>query len=206
MRAERRATISPAPTRVPGGANRLRIIGGQWRSRVLRFPDSKGLRPTPDRVRETLFNWLGQRLEGLSCLDLFAGSGALGFEARSRGASRVVLVERDRNVVSQLRRTAQDLGESVVEIVQADALGWLARDPSRYDVVFVDPPYAAQLLQPALAALDGHLHAGARVYVESSTPVVAPPGRWDVLKAGRAGAVHFALLAPSGLAAALPAG
>lgn len=194
MRAERRAASAPAPTRVPGGANRLRIIGGEWRSRVLRFPDSEGLRPTPDRVRETLFNWLGQRLDGLSCLDLFAGSGALGFEARSRGASRVVLVERDRGVVSQLRRSAQALGEAGIEIIQADALGWLARDPAQFDVVFLDPPYAAGLLQPALTALESHLRPGNRVYVESPDPLAAPSGNWELVKAGQAGAVHFGLL------------
>lgn len=206
MRAERRAASAPAPTRVPGGANRLRIIGGQWRSRVLRFPDSEGLRPTPDRVRETLFNWLGQRLDGLSCLDLFAGSGALGFEARSRGALRVVLVERDRAVAAQLRRTAQDLGEASLEVVQADALGWLARDSSRYDIVFLDPPYAAGLLQPALAAIERHLQPGARVYVESAEPLDVNPDTWALIKQARAGAVHYGLLARNEPQAELPKG
>ena len=204
MRAERRAASAPAPTRVPGGANRLRIIGGLWRSRVLRFPDSEGLRPTPDRVRETLFNWLGQRLDGLSCLDLFAGSGALGFEACSRGASRVVLVERDRAVASQLRRTAQDLGGDATEVIQADALEWLARDPSRFDVVFLDPPYAAGLLKPALDSIEGHLQPGARVYVESSEPLDLSSGKWALIKQARAGAVHFGLLAQNALQAELP--
>lgn len=198
MRAERRVASAAAPTRVPGGVNRLRIIGGQWRSRVLRFPDSEGLRPTPDRVRETLFNWLGQRLDGMSCLDLFAGSGALGFEARSRGASRVVMVERDRGVVAQLRRSAQALGESGIEIVQADALGWLARDRSRFDVIFLDPPYASGLLEPALAALEGHVNPGALVYVEAAGPVPCPSERWALRRQAVAGAVHYGLLAHEG--------
>src|SRR5205814_2496593 len=107
--------------------NRVRIIGGEWRSRLVQFPDAPGLRPTPDRVRETLFNWLGQRLDGLACLDLFAGSGALGFEAASRGAARVVMVEHDRAVSAHLERTRALVGARQVEIVQGDAFDYLAR-------------------------------------------------------------------------------
>src|SRR5579884_1678977 len=107
--------------------NRVRIIGGRWRSRVLRFPPAAHLRPTPDRVRETLFNWLGQRLDGLSCLDLFAGSGALGFEALSRGAARVVMVERDRATARALRDNARKLDAKGAEVVESDAIAWLAR-------------------------------------------------------------------------------
>ncbi len=127
--------------------NRVRIIGGEWRRRWLRFPAAHGLRPTPDRVRETLFNWLGQDLTGLGCLDLFAGSGALGFEAASRGARQVVLLERDRRIADALQASALALqaGASVagaVEIVRSDALEFLAHDRRIYDVVFMDPPYA----------------------------------------------------------------
>src|SRR6187399_1902490 len=108
------ATMTPGATR---GRNRVRIIGGKWRSRILAFPAAAQLRPTPDRVRETLFNWLGQRLDGLSCLDLFAGSGALGFEALSRGARRVVMVERDRHVHAALRESATLLAAEGTDIV-----------------------------------------------------------------------------------------
>lgn len=193
MTAVRRTATGPGPGRHGAGANRLRIVGGLWRSRIVRFPDAAGLRPTPDRVRETLFNWLGQRLAGLSCVDLFAGSGALGFEARSRGAARVVLVERDRRVFEQLRRTAAELGGEGIEIVNADALAWLALPGERYDVAFVDPPYASGLAAPALAALEARLNPGARVYVEAPADFAAPSARWARLREGAAGAVRFAL-------------
>src|SRR5204862_991480 len=112
-------------------ASSLLVIGGKYRSRVLRVPQRPGLRPTPDRVRETLFNWLGQDLAGLACLDLFAGSGALGFEAASRGAARVVLVERDRVAAAELERNRNALGASQVEIVRGDAATYLARAQER---------------------------------------------------------------------------
>ncbi len=194
MTASRRIANEPKSGRTGARANRLRIVGGLWRSRVVRFPEAAGLRPTPDRVRETLFNWLGQRLTGLACVDLFAGSGALGFEARSRGAARVVLVERDRRVCEQLRRTADELGGGEgIEVVNADALAWLAAPGERYDVAFVDPPYASGLAEPALAALEPRLRPGARVYVEAPTGVAAPSPGWTRLREGSAGAVKFAL-------------
>jgi 16S rRNA (guanine966-N2)-methyltransferase len=194
MTAARRIAIGPKPGRTGARANRLRIVGGLWRSRVVRFPDVEGLRPTPDRVRETLFNWLGQRLPGLSCVDLFAGSGALGFEAASRGASRVVLVERDRKVCEQLRSSARELdGGHGIEVVHADALAWLAGPGERYDVAFVDPPYASGLAAPALAALEPRLNPGARVYVEAPAALEAPSPGWTRVREGAAGAVKFAL-------------
>lgn len=194
MTAARRIANVPKPHRTGAGANRLRIIGGLWRSRVLRFPDAMGLRPTPDRVRETLFNWLGQRLAGLACVDLFAGSGALGFEAKSRGAARVVLVERDRRVCEQLRESARQLGAGEgLEVVQAEALSWLALRGERYDVAFVDPPYASDLAAPALAALEARLNPGARVYVEARRTPQAPSARWTRLREGAAGEAKFAL-------------
>jgi len=174
------------------GRNRVRIIAGKWRSRIVRFPAAAQLRPTPDRVRETLFNWLGQRLEGLACLDLFAGSGALGFEALSRGAGRVVMVESDRAVAQGLRESARELGAGDVEVVHAEALAWLARPGERFDVAFVDPPFASELAAAALARLPGRLNPGARVYVESAAPLaLASP--WRVLREDRAGAVRYAL-------------
>ena len=182
------ATMTPRTS----GRNRVRIIAGKWRSRIVRFPAAAQLRPTPDRVRETLFNWLGQRLDGLSCLDLFAGSGALGFEALSRGARRVVMVESDRKVAAALRESARELGADDSEVVNADALAWLQRCDERFDIAFVDPPYASNLAQAALAALAPRLVRGARVYAESSQPLaLAPP--WRVLREDRAGAVRYAL-------------
>ena len=151
--ARRTATAPGAARKAPSGRNRVRIIGGEWRSRLVRFPPSAELRPTPDRVRETLFNWLGQRLDGLDALDLFAGSGALGFEALSRGAARVVMVERDRRVADGLREAARELDARGADVVVGDALAFLARDTGSYDVVFVDPPYASDIALRALAAL-----------------------------------------------------
>jgi 16S rRNA (guanine966-N2)-methyltransferase len=188
---------------VARAANRVRIIGGQWRSRLLRFPDAEGLRPTPDRVRETLFNWLGQDLTGTQCLDLYAGSGALGFEAASRGAQRVVLVERERRAVQALQANAQALQAASVEVVHADALEFLQRRPGSrlpapYDVVFLDPPYAfwqqtRETEAGLLSGLTGYLAPGARVFLES--PAFAPlPEGWRALKRDRAGAVHYQLL------------
>lgn len=174
------------------GRNRVRIVGGGWRSRLVRFPGNPGLRPTPDRVRETLFNWLGQRLDGLSCVDLFAGSGVLGFEALSRGAARAVLVERDRAALEALREAARALPAPGAEVVAGDSLAWLARGTERFDLAFVDPPYASDLAQRALAALPPRLSAGARVYVESARPLEAA-APWELLREGRAGAVRFAL-------------
>lgn len=175
--------------------NRLRIVGGEWRSRVLSFPDALGLRPTPDRVRETLFNWLGQDLTGMRCLDLYAGSGALGFEALSRGAKQVDMVERARPVHAALQRNASALHAGTrLRIVHGDALEFLRPErEQRYDVVFLDPPYDSELLGPALRALPVHLADDARIYAESATPVAFEP-LWEVLKSGRAGAAHYYLL------------
>jgi 16S rRNA (guanine966-N2)-methyltransferase len=175
------------------GRNQVRIIAGKWRSRILRFPDSATLRPTPDRVRETLFNWLGQRLDGLACLDLFAGSGALGFEALSRGAARVVMVEASGEIARNLAANALSLDAADVEIVTGDAFAYLKRSTEAFDVVFVDPPYASDLAARSLDALAGHLRPDARVYVESAEPLKPPPP-WRVVRDDRAGAVRYALL------------
>jgi 16S rRNA (guanine966-N2)-methyltransferase len=183
-----------AMRRTSAGAakNRVRIIAGKWRSRVVKFPATSQLRPTPDRVRETLFNWLGQRLDDLSCLDLFAGSGALGFEALSRGASRVVMIERDRAVAAAIRETARELDAQAADVVEADSIAYLQRPGERFDVAFVDPPYASDLAAKSLALLPPRLNAGARVYVESAEPI-APAAPWRVLREDRAGAVRYAL-------------
>lgn len=174
--------------------NRLRIVGGEWRSRVLTFPDALGLRPTPDRVRETLFNWLGQDLTGQRCLDLFAGSGALGFEALSRNAMHVDMVERARPVHACLLRSAMTLQAGTrLRVIHADALEFLRAGHGQYDVVFLDPPYDSGLLAPALHALPAHIAPEARIYAETNVPHQWERP-WEVLKSGHAGAVHYYLL------------
>ena len=195
MNAARRhaSGAPPGKARKGAGRNRVRIIGGEWRSRLVAFPDANGLRPTPDRVRETLFNWLGQRLTGLAVLDLFAGSGVLGFEALSRGAARVVMVERDRGACEQLRATAKELAAEGLEIVGGDAIAWLSGAGETFDVVFVDPPYASELAGRALERLAPRLNPGARVYVESASRPVAQGEGWKLLREGSAGAARFAL-------------
>jgi 16S rRNA (guanine966-N2)-methyltransferase len=175
----------------------VRIIAGRYRGRRIRFAARPGLRPTPDRVRETLFNWLGQSLEGESCLDLFAGSGALGFEAASRGAARVVLVEADRTAFAALETTRTVLGATTIELVFGDALAYLARARERFDVVFLDPPFRQNALPAALTALEQRLAPGGRVYIEASAPV-APGERWRELKRSRAGQVSYQLFEWSG--------
>ena len=173
--------------------NQVRIIGGQWRSRIVRFPDAQSLRPTPDRLRETLFNWLGQDLTGKTCLDLFAGSGALGFEAASRGARQVVMVEQNAGVYRALRETQTALAARQVEIVRAEAFGFLKTDVRRYDVIFLDPPFQLGWLPRLLPLLPVRLAPGARVYLEAEGPVTLPEGV-ELLKQTRAGQVHGLLI------------
>jgi len=170
----------------------VRIIGGEHRSRYLEFPDAPGLRPTPDRVRETLFNWLGQDLYGLRCLDLFAGSGALGVEAASRGASQVTMVEKSPQVLAALRANVAKLRLANVALVGGDGLEFARNGIDRYDVVFLDPPFQADFLPRVLEVLPQRLNEGARVYLESGEAIETGPG-WRVLKQGRAGQVHYQL-------------
>jgi len=174
-------------------ANRVRIIGGEHRSRVLRFSPTLGLRPTPDRVRETLFNWLGQDLTGRHCLDLFAGSGALGFEAVSRGAARVVMVERDPQSCRALRENQALLGTRVTEVLQIDALEFLRQAGRPFHIAFLDPPYAYADTPGLLSALRAHLAADAMVYREGAE-FLDPPAGWTEYRRARAGAVHYQLL------------
>ena len=173
-------------------AGEIRIIAGEYRGRRIKVASRPGLRPTPDRVRETLFNWLGQWLAGQSCLDLFAGSGALGFEAASRGAARVVMVESDRAAFSALESARAKIGARAVELVYGDALDYLARTRERFDVVFLDPPFRQNALPAVLERLAPRLAEGARVYLESAAP--AEPGeRWRELRRARAGQVRYQL-------------
>jgi 16S rRNA (guanine966-N2)-methyltransferase len=171
----------------------VRIIGGEWRRRLIRFPAVPDLRPTPDRMRETLFNWLGQDLTGETCLDLFAGSGALGFEAASRGARQVVMVERDAQVFGALQATHTLLGAAQVELTRADALAFLRADARRYGVVFLDPPFNLNLLPRLLLRLPDCLDQGARVYLESDRIAELPEG-YQLLRQSRAGRVHGLLI------------
>lgn len=173
--------------------NKVRIIGGQYRRRLLEVPAVEGLRPTPDRVRETLFNWLGQDLYGLRCLDLFAGSGALGFEAASREAREVVLVEKARAVADGLRRNAQLLGAGQLQVQCQDALAYLRGNRQAFDIIFVDPPYGSDLLEQVLPLLADSLAPQGRIYVE--TGKVRDFAGWQILRSIRAGLVHGYLLA-----------
>lgn len=195
------------PKSPQGGNNTVRIIAGHWRGRRLSFPNVPGLRPTPDRVRETLFNWLQGMVEAEDCADLFAGSGACGFEALSRGASSVVFVDaaRDvtRNIQEQLSRFGAD-GVGHSEVVTSTAGQWLARatgQAKRFGLVFLDPPFADNLLVGSCQALEasGLLKERALIYVESGQLLPRAethagfPGSWELRKQGRAGSVHFGL-------------
>jgi 16S rRNA (guanine966-N2)-methyltransferase len=173
--------------------SQVRIIGGRWRSRLVRFPEALSLRPTPDRLRETLFNWLGQDLSGKTCLDLFAGSGALGLEAASRGARQVVLVEHNAVVYQALRKSQALLAAEQVEVHCADAFSFLKTDRRQFDVVFLDPPFRQGLLPRVFAQLPTHLAAEARVYVEAEE-LVAVPDAFEVLKQTRSGHVSGLLI------------
>jgi 16S rRNA (guanine966-N2)-methyltransferase len=173
----------------------LRIIGGQWRSRLIGFDAGNGVRPTPDRVRQTLFDWLAPLVDGASALDLFAGSGALGFEALSRGAVHASFVEQGAAQAAAIREAAVKLaaGERA-EIAQADALAWLRSSGRRFDLVFLDPPYGAGLLEPVLALLPRVLKPVHRIYLEwpAGRPPALPPG-YALLKEKAAGQVSYGL-------------
>ena len=174
----------------------VRIIGGQWRGQRIKVESELALRPTPDRVRETLFNWLAPTIVGSRCLDLFAGSGALGFEALSRGAAEVVFVERDAKVTRTLAEQSERFDKDRTAVVHADAGEWLTTSPTAFDVVFLDPPYE-QALAPLLAQLaSGWLRPQGLVYVERGSPAeMDRVEEWGSLyRRARAGNVHYGLL------------
>lgn len=182
----------------------LRVIGGKWRSRKLQFPAVNGLRPTGDRIRETLFNWLQNDVPAARCLDLFAGSGACGIEALSRGAQQVVFVEKDPAAAQSISSNLLRLESEGAQVVCTDALSWLntaVETAQRFDIVFVDPPYALNLLPEVLARLASGLllKPGAKLYLESGSPLgmdlLSDP--WVLLKNKQAGAVHYYLIAYS---------
>ncbi len=178
-----------------GPAHEVRIIGGQWKRSKLPVADRPGLRPTPDRVRETLFNWLGQDLTGWRCLDAFAGSGALGFEAASRGATEVVLLERDPALVAGLRQSQQRLKAEALRIEAADAIAWMGRTPpGSFDLVLLDPPFGSDLARQALPQAQRLLAEDGFIYLEARQALPAAAEGWAIHRQGRAGAVHFHLL------------
>lgn len=190
------AAHKPTKTKRP---RQLRIIGGRWRSRRLSFPDVEGLRPTPDRVRETLFNWLAPVIEGARCLDLFAGSGALGLEALSRGAAGVVMVDRDPHVIACLKENIATLSAPGATLVAADVLTWL-QSPQRdqhFDIVFLDPPFHQDLLDPCCKLLEerGWLAPSAHIYLESESALSPPalPANWQLKRSQKAGQVGYHL-------------
>jgi len=152
-------------------SNSLRIIGGTWRSRRVQFIDSPKIRPTPDRVRETVFNWLASNIHGATCLDLFAGSGALGFEAMSRGADQVVLVEEDARIATMLNEQKDQFNAQTIEIRNQNALTYLQNENQQYDVIFLDPPFDSDLLEKVIPMIlkQQLLNVHGLLYVESAT-------------------------------------
>jgi 16S rRNA (guanine966-N2)-methyltransferase len=179
----------------PVAIGSVRIIGGRWRGTRLPVPASDGLRPTGDRVRETLFNWLAPVVPGARCLDLFAGSGALGLEAASRGASRVLLVERDAGLAAGLRAAVERLRADSVEVRQGSALDLLGGElGGPFDLVFLDPPFANPHWVEIFGTLARHLADGARIYVEAAIGAIPePPAEWLLHREGRTREVRYAV-------------
>jgi len=179
--------------------NQLRIIGGTHRSRLVTFPEHDGLRPTGDRVRETIFNWLQMSIVGARCLDLFAGSGVLGFEALSRGAASVTLLDSDAKVIANLHKNSEQLGFDQARIERINASDWLTQSShaGQFDIAFLDPPFADEILYETCRQLQqsGALKAGAKVYLEHELPLAEEklPVEWEAIKKKSAGKVHFGL-------------
>jgi 16S rRNA (guanine966-N2)-methyltransferase len=173
-------------------ANRVRIIGGAWRRRLIRFAPLAGLHPTPDRVRETLFNWLGQDLSGKRCLDLYAGSGALTLEAASRGAILAVAVDRNRDAIAVLRENVAALGATSVEARIGDARAFIAAETRQFDVIFLDPPFREDPWAWLLPACANRLAAAGYLYAEAARALSAPPG-FALWRGDKAGKVHYHL-------------
>lgn len=182
-----------------GGSGQLRIIGGEWRGRKLSFPEVEGLRPTSDRVRETLFNWIQMKIAGAHCLDLFAGSGALGLEALSRGAANVVMVEQDRDAAQHIRTHLQTLNAKHGQLENSDAFQFLkqTQDNQRFDIVFLDPPYKLDCISECCQLLDlgNWLNPGALIYIEDSSRNPPPelPDGWTLTHSKKAGEIGYYL-------------
>ncbi len=182
--------------------NTVRINAGEWRSRLIKFPDAEGLRPTPERVRQTVFNWLGQDLAGLNCLDLFSGTGVMGFEALSRGAIAVTLVEKSLPACKALISNKQLLQADKANILHQDALQFLNQNTLIFNIIFLDPPYNQEWLPKLLPLIAAHLHAEGLVYVEAEyaldeSQLNASAGfmaDWQIVKQNKAGNVFYHLL------------
>ena len=194
----------PSPARHAGAPRQVRIIGGDWKRTPLPVPELEGLRPTPDRVRETLFNWIEhlqhRNWTGRRCLDLFAGTGALGFEAASRGAAEVTMVESHPAAIRQLQASCDKLQATSIKVLRGDAMRQLPALSGPYDLIFLDPPYGLQLLPELLPRCARLLRPGGLVYAESDQPFAEPRADWlqgwQVVRADKAGQVYFGLLMP----------
>lgn len=192
---EARGGASLASRKTANAPREVRLIGGLWKRSKLPVADKPGLRPTPDRVRETLFNWLGQDLSGWRVLDAYAGSGALGFEAASRGAAQVTLLERDAQLVASLRASQQRLKATQMDVRQADAIAWMrSAAPGSFELVFIDPPFDANLFDASIAAARPLLAADGFIYLEAPVELNQAPAGLRLHRQGRAGAVFFHLL------------
>ena len=193
-------TIKPGAANKKPRPGRLRIVAGKWRSRLLDIADVPGLRPTSERVRETLFNWLAPSIQGARCLDLFAGTGALGFEALSRGATQVVFVESSRRAARAIEKSAKILDASGAIIQRGDADDYVRNaQPASFDIIFLDPPFADDRLEALCGQIEEQriLAPGGRIYLEQdrAKPETPLPDRWRVLKDKTAGNVRYMLVA-----------
>jgi 16S rRNA (guanine966-N2)-methyltransferase len=183
------------PTKKANTTNQVRINAGIWRSRLLKFPDVEGLRPTPERVRITVFNWLGQDLSGKTCLDLFAGTGAFGFEALSRNAKNVTMIENSRPAYNALLQNKAMLKAENCQILNQDTLLFLSNNSQKFDVIFCDPPYNKAWLNKLLPILNQHLAENGLLYVEAEFAIESD-ATWQVKKQDKAGNVYYHLLSP----------
>ena len=195
--AKARKKTAPGRNSGRGRASQLRIIGGIWRGRRLSFPETAKLRPTPDRVRETLFNWLQPWIAGAHCLDLFAGSGALGLEALSRGAAQVVLLEQDAAVAQCLRDSVYKLQAQAADLIHTDAVRYLQGPARPFDIIFLDPPFQSDLLDRCFGLLEKQqwIKPGGLVYIENpkTAPALVLPRSWQLLRTKSAGQVSYHL-------------
>lgn len=193
-RPARRRPVAKTKPALPG---KLRIIGGRWRGRRLSVSDAEGLRPTPDRVRETLFNWLQTYIAGATCLDLFAGTGALCLEALSRGAARVVMVEKAAQAVAQLRQHVATLEAKNATVVLADAVDFLRQAPQAFDIIFLDPPFKSDLIARSAELVEAHgwIKPGGLIYVEAPSRIkkLPLPATWNLIRSKTAGQVGYHL-------------
>ncbi|MFQ5546268.1 MAG: 16S rRNA (guanine(966)-N(2))-methyltransferase RsmD [Acidiferrobacterales bacterium] len=175
----------------------VRIIGGAWRGRRLQVPDVAGLRPTPDRVRETVFNWLRPWISGARCIDLFAGTGALCLEALSQGAARVVMVEKRAAIAANLRHSVATLGAESAEVIEVDAIEYLAGPVEEFDIVFVDPPFQSDLIARSSQMIEQHgwLISGGFAYIEAPREManLPIPDSWELVRSQQAGNVGYYL-------------